>query len=79
MSLGGGQVAGVRGEWVATALGLRGRNGLQVPILVLHGESNRGQASPRTTTQRMCQQQEAVQTIRNHTILQRDTPAQKTK
>ena len=29
---------------------------------VLHGESNRGQASPRTTIHRMCQPQEAVQT-----------------
>ena len=46
---------------------------------MLHGESNRGQASPRTTTQRMCQPQEAVQTQRNQTMLQRDTPAQKTK
>ena len=29
---------------------------------VLYGESNRGQASTRTTIQRMCQPQEAVQT-----------------
>ena len=42
-------------------------------------QSNRGQASPRTTMQRMCQPQEAVQTPRNQTTLQRDTPAQKTK
>ena len=29
--------------------------------VVLHGASNTGQASPRTTIQRMCQPQEAVQ------------------
>ena len=46
---------------------------------VLHGESNRGHASPRTTIQRMCQPQEAVQTQRNQTILQCGTPAQKKK
>ena len=48
-------------------------------MLIVYGESNRGQASPRTTLHRMCQLQEAVQTERNQTILQRDTPAQKTK
>ena len=46
---------------------------------VLHRESNRGQASPRTMIRRMCQPQEAVQTECNQTVLQRDTPAQKTK
>ena len=30
-------------------------------IIVLHGESNTSQASPRKTIQRMCQPQEAVQ------------------
>ena len=37
-------------------------------------ESNTGQASPRTPTQRTCQPQEAVQPQRNQTILQPDTP-----
>ena len=46
---------------------------------VLHGESNTGQAPPRTPTQRTFQPQEAVQTQRNHTILKPDTPAQKAK
>ena len=44
---------------------------------VLHGESNTGQASPRTPTQRTIQPQEAVQPQRNQSILQADTPAQK--
>ena len=44
---------------------------------VLHGESNTGQASPRTPTQRTFQAQEAVQPQLNQTILQPDTPAQK--
>ena len=44
---------------------------------VLHGESNTGQASPRTPTQRTFQPQEAVQPQRNQTILQPDSPAQK--
>ena len=43
---------------------------------VLHGESNTGQASPRTPTQRTIQPQEAAQPQRNQTILQPDTPAQ---
>ena len=34
---------------------------------VLHGQSNIGQASPRTTIQCMCKPQEAVQTYRNQT------------
>ena len=46
---------------------------------MLHGESNTGQASPRTPTQRAVQPQEAVQPQRNQTILQPDTPAQKAK
>ena len=48
-----------------------------LPVHVLHGESNTGQASPRTPTQRTFQPQEAVQPQRNQTILQPDTPAQK--
>ena len=47
---------------------------LECSMRVLHGESNRGQASPRPTIQRMCQPQEAVQTQRNQTIVQRDSP-----
>ena len=47
--------------------------------VVLHGESNTGQASPRTPTQRMFQPQEAVQPKQNQTIRQPDTPAQKAK
>ena len=47
--------------------------------VVFHGESNRGQASLRTTVQCMCQPQESVQTQRHQTILPHDTPAQKTK
>ena len=43
---------------------------------VLHGESITDQASPRTSTQRTFQPQEAVQPQRNQTILQADTPAQ---
>ena len=46
---------------------------------VLHGESNTGQASPRTRIQRTFQSQEAVQPQRNQTIRQPDTPAQKAK
>ena len=49
--------------------------GATTPFPVLQGESNRGQASPRTTIQRMCQPQEAVQTQRYQPILQRDTPS----
>ena len=45
--------------------------------MVLHGESNTDQASPRTPTQRTFQPQEAVQPQRNQTILQANTPAQK--
>ena len=44
---------------------------------VLHGESNTGQVSPRTPTQRTIQPQEAAQPQRSQTILQPDTPAQK--
>ena len=44
---------------------------------VLHGESNTGQASPRTPTQRTFQPQEAEQPQRNQTVLQPETPAQK--
>ena len=46
-------------------------------VCVLHGESNTDRASPRTPTQRTLQPQEAVQPQRNQTILQADTPAQK--
>ena len=44
---------------------------------VLHGESNIGQASPRTPTQRTIQPQESAQPQRNQTTLQPDTPARK--
>ena len=46
-------------------------------FLLVHGESNTDQASPRTPTQCTFQPQEAVQPQRNQTILQPDTPAQK--
>ena len=48
-------------------------------LVVLHGESNTSQASPRMTIQRMCQPQEAVQPKQNQIILQPVTPAQKGK
>ena len=45
--------------------------------MVLHGERNTDQASPRTPTQLTFQPQDAVQPQRNQTIHQADTPAQK--
>ena len=45
-------------------------------VLRIHGESNTGQASPRTPTQRTIQPQEAAQPQRNQTILQPDDGSQ---
>ena len=78
---------GGRGDRTADVWGLREvkqRTWLESPGFggsreVLHGESNTGQASPRTPTQRTFQPQEAVQPQQNQTILQPDTPAQKAK